>query len=126
MTDPQPGATVPEPARSLAETPRATYWRAGILAAAILLLIIGIFVAMSPSNPDSPAIKACEAWVEDQLVAPATAKFSGESAYLTGTSPEVTGKVDAQNEFGALLRSTFSCDMSGSGNDWTVTDGFVS
>ena len=36
---------------------------------------------------------------------------------------KILGYVDAQNSFGAKLRNTFSCDVTGwSGNVWVVND----
>jgi len=92
----------------------------------VLLVAIAVLaiVTQVSNSPGHRAIKACEAWVSGQLVAPATAKFSGEQFFDTA-DPEVTGNVDAENEFGALLRSQFSCNMARSGDDWTVADGDV-
>ena len=56
----------------------------------------------------------CRGAVKDKLKAPATAKFSDES--VTGSDPDsvwfVSGAVDSQNSFGALIRSSFECSVT--------------
>lgn len=65
---------------------------------------------------DSPQVRAaaaelaCQDMVRDQLKSPGSAKFSDVSS--TGAGPwTVTGAVDADNSFGASIRSTWSCDV---------------
>ncbi|TSD68135.1 hypothetical protein [Aeromicrobium piscarium] len=59
---------------------------------------------------------ACENLVKDQLKAPGTADFSNVSAVNNGgASWTVTGEVDAENAFGASLRSSFRCSLRASG-----------
>lgn len=61
------------------------------------------------------AVAACESAVRDQLKSPATAQFTitdngvaGPDENVRGT---VTGTVDSQNGFGALLRSSWTCTI---------------
>lgn len=85
----------------------------------VLALFVG-FVACTTAGGSDPsfdreaegvgAINACEDWVRDQLKAPATAEFGDSTA--TGSGPwTVTGTVDAENSFGAMLRQTWSCEV---------------
>jgi len=54
----------------------------------------------------------CKDEVTAALKAPSTAEFSSVSASRTATySWTVTGAVDAQNGFGAQIRSRFVCTM---------------
>lgn len=65
---------------------------------------------------------ACENAVEERLKAPATADFGGwvrtNNYNQTFT---VTGYVDAQNSFGAKIRTQFSCTVRDNGNATTST-----
>lgn len=55
------------------------------------------------------AIAQCEATVEDPLKSPSTAEFDSQaSGYGTWS---VTGTVDAENSFGAMVRSNYECTV---------------
>ncbi len=96
------------------------------------VLIIGAFFALSqcgssgPSKDDGPkAVQdfelrdMCEQWVKNQLKAPSTAKFSDHAIKSTGANNwTVTGAVDADNSFGAAIRSTWSCEITLDGDTW--------
>jgi hypothetical protein len=74
-----------------------------------------------PPDRSGPAVTACENYVKNRLKAPATAKFSDERWGQDGDTFTITGAVDAQNSFGALLRSRFTCRVhDGGGDTWTV------
>jgi hypothetical protein len=63
--------------------------------------------------PNSPtAIARCKAAVLSRLKAPGTARFVSGS-YHPGQTWAVVGEVDAQNTYGALVRSTYGCQMRG-------------
>lgn len=66
---------------------------------------------------------ACRDWVKDRLTSPATAKFSGESVSRTGNTYVVTGSVDSQNSFGAMIRNGYQCEAinDGSGSSSLVS-----
>lgn len=56
------------------------------------------------------AIDTCEGWVRDQLKAPSTAEFNDSQAI--GAGPwTVTGTVDAENSFGAMIRHSWTCEI---------------
>lgn len=64
----------------------------------------------SPQVRAAAAERACQDMVRDQLRSPASAQFSDVTS--TGGGPwTVTGSVDADNAFGASLRSTWSCQV---------------
>src|SRR5215467_6003733 len=114
MTDVYPiGAEDPQPVPGGRHVPAVT----AVICALVAAVLVGIFALVDLSSPARRAIRACEAWVTDQLVAPASAHFSGEQFY-GGDSPRVFGDVDSQNGFGAVLRGSFSCSMVDSGGDW--------
>lgn len=60
----------------------------------------------------------CEEFVKDRLKAPATAEFSNQRAESIGDQRwDVTGTVDSENSFGALIRSNYRCDIRYVGDD---------
>lgn len=91
------------------------------------LLIAGgcTVLAITAGDGDDQAVtdgevrRQCETWVEDQLKAPATADFTDGSVTADGASSwTVTGAVDAENSFGALVRSDWTCDIRLEGDTW--------
>jgi hypothetical protein len=76
----------------------------------------------APADRTLEAKSMCETFVKKKLKAPATAKFSEESAAKVSlTEYTAAGSVDSQNSLGALLRSTFACDMTydAAKQEWT-------
>ncbi len=101
----------------------------GLLVVALVLL--GIFGSL-PKSPEEQrrdeilvsAYVACQLAVQDKLKAPSTASFptfpdearhnpGGDTAYIIS-------HVDAQNSFGAMIRTRFVCEMKKTGGAWTV------
>lgn len=79
------------------------------------------------------AVTAAQNLVRDNLKAPSTAKFPASSSAYTvernGNSYKVTGYVDAQNSFGALLRKNWTASFKmgdTSGSTYSVSDYSVS
>lgn len=76
----------------------------------------------APADRSLEAKSTCETFVKRQLKAPATAKFSEESAAkVSDVEYTAAGSVDSQNSFGAMLRSTFACDLTydAAKQEWT-------
>jgi hypothetical protein len=79
-----------------------------------------------PANIQYNAQQTCEGWVKDKLKAPATADFGGAAEVVTDDPSDpalepaftITGVVDAQNGFGANVRSTWTCSIHTSGTQW--------
>lgn len=77
------------------------------------------------------ATRACqEQFIPAQLKAPATAQFSG--ATITKVTPSavgdvytISGSVDAQNSFGALIRSRWTCVLHWSEDHWILENAKV-
>lgn len=111
--------------------PPGTPWGCwGCLGVVVLVFVVtGIFtVAGSGSGADNEAAvrqvmaqRACEDEVRGSLKAPATSKFSGTRATSSGAGYRVTGSVDAENSFGAMLRNSFECSVSFSGGAASAT-----
>lgn len=53
----------------------------------------------------------CEDWVRDQLKAPATADFTDGAESGGPSSYTISGEVDAENSFGATLRTSWTCSI---------------
>jgi len=52
--------------------------------------------------------------------APSSAKFGGDDTVNTGDRWVVSGYVDAQNAFGASLRSPYTCHLRVAEDVWTL------
>jgi hypothetical protein len=109
-------------------TPTRTLRARWIVLAVVVLplaVVIGIQLAGGDDREGptrSGAETVCRQFVEDDLKAPASAEWGSTSAsQLTGTSWEVLGEVDAQNSFGAQVRTRFTCRAKWeSGTRWTL------
>jgi len=56
------------------------------------------------------AQEVCRVWLEDRLKAPSTVKYVAEDTmYLGNDTYRTDGKVDAQNSFGAMIRTGYRC-----------------
>lgn len=99
-----------------------------IVAAGITVVSVWVYNVQADARDDvhgdNPisASKACEALVEAQLKAPSTAEFNSDAQGGNGTW-RVRGTVDAENSFGAQVRSEYACDVTvtHSGVDATLT-----
>lgn len=78
------------------------------------------------SEPEPPPISEqaqtiCYDEVLNQLKAPSTAELVSIAASPTeGDTWTVTGSVDAENSFGAMLRSDFACELTQTGDGWRI------
>lgn len=80
-------------------------------------MIVWVVVASfsGDDEPEGPngylAESACEDHVKDNLKAPSTAKFDLTSKSTGGGTFEVTGTVDSENSFGAMIRNNVTCSV---------------
>lgn len=103
----------------------------GCLGIAFLVLVLVIASRSSteekdpnPGNDKISAMVTCEKFVRDRLKAPATTTFTGLRMMDRGEHHwSVTGYVDAQNGFGALIRNQFGCELTfeGLGKPWSAS-----
>ena len=107
---------------------RAARGGVGCLIVLAIVLVVGVKSCGSDgggtSGDEDTAIRACEGSVEKQLKAPATAKFSNVNARrVDDTTYSVSGDVDSENSFGALLRSSWSgtATTSNGGDTWNCS-----
>lgn len=98
------------------------YWWAGGLAALLVFaVVVGALTSDredAEAHPADEARFACEAWVRDELKAPSTAKFTDGTSTGTDGDWELTGEVEAENSFGAPLRTSWTCAARIDGDDW--------
>lgn len=80
----------------------------------------------APRRELSEARVMCRQFVERQLRAPSTARFPATEQRAIRTAQDefrVTGVVDAQNAFGAMIRNVYSCDIERiEGGRWRLKD----
>jgi hypothetical protein len=94
--------------------------RAGVVYS-VLALLVFLYLARarstpSPAHAPEAAYVACQQFVRDRLRAPTSAAFPPyREVVVRGGAPtaeyELRAYVDAQNAFGAPLRSTFTCTV---------------
>ncbi len=103
---------------------------------ALIILAGLIWGKIDPSSLDKPELdrnlaeSRCEDFVKDRLKSPSTAKFPSEHTRIRifddkspdNKSLEVEGDVDAQNEFGAILRRHYFCTVHKDGSSWELLD----
>lgn len=84
----------------------------GIPIAIVAVLVLATALWPKDSGPrPGDAIGACEDAISELLKAPDTARFSSS---VSGNNPFiVVGEVDAQNSFGAEVRSQYQCTVNG-------------
>lgn len=112
--------------------PRRRVWPFVVAAAVGVVLVVGVSVGVmlyATSRPAAPTVTesaapmagllpACHEEAKLKLRAPGTARFGGETT--AGTDPYVvSGWVDSENGFGALVRNRYEC-TAWRGTDWRV------
>lgn len=82
-----------------------------MVATATLTYLLTRPAGLPGSDPASATalITACHDAATRRLKSPATAKFSEDAPSIEGAEGSVTGVVDAQNGFGALIRNRYTC-----------------
>jgi hypothetical protein len=125
------GEVRPEPAKpELTSSEKKAGW---VVIGIAVLVVGGCSLAVSGGDDDDAsggdrsegmAKVMCEDFVEDRLKSPSSAEFSGIfDTTISGSGDDytVTGYVDAQNGFGAMLRSNYTCQVRDDGNDrWSL------
>lgn len=110
--------------------------RAAVSAAAVIATTTATTTTRSaPTTPKEEqrygAFDVCTKFVKDRLKAPSTAKFrnffekDGEVVVTStdGVTFVVASTVDAQNSFGAMLRTSFVCTVINTGgSNWRLVD----
>lgn len=112
------------PRKPKTETP---WWAYAIVIG--IIAVVGICVARVNSGSSevgseemrADAKRACqEEFIPDRLKAPKTAAFSDVKILPVGGGYTVSGSVDSQNAFGALVRASFTCSVHLDGDQWIL------
>lgn len=86
------------------------------------LLLLGLVACAAPPTP--PAYAACKQYYLDRMVAPSTARFAPLDSvviFVTDSSRTMVGAhVDAQNGYGAMVRTNFFCLADSTSEGWEV------
>ncbi len=114
----------------MSNNPNELSWTGAIIIVVTILgLIIGIVQCVSPSkskqedtdsygHTKSDVQLIAKSEIRDRLKAPSTAEFEwSPTTKRLGNSWTVSGYVDAQNSFGAMIRSNYSIKITFSGKD---------
>ncbi|KQY41865.1 hypothetical protein [Cellulomonas sp. Root137] len=92
------------------------------MTAVVIALAVSCSVAGGGDNDRAPskyeAEVQCQDWVRDKLKAPSTAEFSETRSTGGPASWTISGAVDAENGFGAMLRSSWTCNIELDGDMW--------
>lgn len=103
----------------------------------ICVLCLSTSIVIGIQNPPAPASKPtlfdpiqasveCEYAIRSQLKSPSTANFIDDQVFKVKGKPDswhyVEGVVDAQNSFGALIRTSYLCVVVNHGEYWTIEE----
>jgi hypothetical protein len=106
-------------------------WAIGIgifIVAVVALCTLGANRKHEPTSEEvsADAKRACqEKFIPDRLKAPSTAEYSNVTVTNSLETYTVTGSVDAENSFGAPIRSNFICIMHSTGDQWVLDSASV-
>ena len=99
----------------------------GVLAALALLTAFLMYLGGGPSTePNYEAFLAARRAVQERLKAPSTASFPEDTVRITKPSRDiytVMGKVDSQNSFGAMMRTSYIVWVDGKNGVFVATGG---
>jgi hypothetical protein len=122
---PAPVAT-PTPDKKPDNTTKGCLGCLGLVAVAVAFVFIASLIGSDDDDGGGEfgARGVCEQFVKERLKAPATADFSDTEATSNGgESRTVSGSVDSENGFGALIRNTYSCTVHHTtGDNWRLDD----
>lgn len=111
------------------EQPLGTTSRSLILGCLTLILLLagacGVMVVLGKGDTDETEYLAktvCQGFVKKQLKSPTSARFSEESATKASGRWTVSGVVDSQNSFGAMVRNQYTCTTTyqKDGDQWNL------
>ncbi|GLZ79246.1 hypothetical protein Afil01_40530 [Actinorhabdospora filicis] len=108
---------------------QALPWKALIVLMALVAALATLVVTVMADRPEaetreptleSQAATACEGFVSQRLKAPATVSFVNTTAVASVSGYRVVGEVDAQNSFGALIRTAYTCEVTRRNGNWSL------
>ena len=111
------------PEKPAAQQPSRLRWVGGMAVVAVLVLAGSALAASGGgSGNEAGAQVACETFIKERLKSPSSAKFNHLRAVQLDETYKVTTQVDADNSFGASIRSTWTCRVirDDSKRSWTL------
>lgn len=111
--------------RGRASRYRAAMQKSAVVATVALTASLTACGGGSDTGSQVGAYRSCERAVETTLKAPSTADFSGYSdsqITVNGDVYSVRGYVDAENSFGAAIRTSWDCQVRDTGDNWDLVD----
>lgn len=127
MTDEPDAGEKPEGPDDPGRNQGCLVWALVVVAAFVLFVVVSCGRAMTDDEDDEwvptafDAVQVCETWVSEKLKSPSSAEFSGTDSAPAGSDAwTVTGQVDSQNGFGAMIRTSWTCDVrfDATGEQW--------
>lgn len=117
--------------KQLKETEEKKNMKIGCLTVLVIFVVAGLWAALSgnsePKGPDGlDAYVMSQIFVEKQLKSPSTAKFpTFEDSMVIPLGDnrfKISSYVDAQNSFGAMVRTPYTCIVkhTGEGDKWRL------
>lgn len=102
-------------------------WTHVVVALAALVIVVSLLsggkALWDGWRQKSGAQDACEGYVEDSLKSPASAEFSESELQERGEYGfTISGAVDSENGFGAMIRNTYVCKVNEVGDGWMLID----
>ncbi|GAW57330.1 hypothetical protein [Nocardioides sp. PD653] len=100
-------------------------WVRAVIALVVLVVVVGAvrLVGLVLEDREGDAQEACEGYVRDSLKSPSSAEFSEAEATERGEYGfTVSGSVDSENGFGAMIRNRYECRVNSIGDDWLLID----
>lgn len=85
-------------------------WFAVFVLAMMVLAVVSALGADDEIDEDAARVVGCKNLVEENLRSPSSAKFIGTPVHQ---ADKVSGEVDAENGFGATIRSEYQCSFDG-------------
>lgn len=93
-----------------------------LISTVVCVMLPGSTTSSGSSGPtETQAFIICKTFVENGLKSPKSADFplfDHDVTKLGGSSFSVSSYVDAQNSFGATIRTNFTCRVTHKGGDW--------
>lgn len=131
-----PDAVTLPPTPNPPEKEKVSWALWSLLGVSVLFVVGVVIVVLSNTSRPGPVVKArepmeyaveaCRIAMTNSLKAPSTAKFPDDSTVKVspggGFNFLITSYVDAQNSFGAMIRTEYTCVLvNPTGNTWNVT-----
>lgn len=96
----------------------------GCLVVPVVLVLVFVISLIGGGGSDDDEVNdyaarlQCEDWLKEKLKAPSSAKFVDTVVAGGPSAWTVSGEVDAENSFGAMIRAQWTCSIRLDGDYW--------